>query len=87
MIWTFGLALIAVFSLRPPRAPAWLWSTTFASRYLVGVMASITLWSLSQSHSPPMLGLGGLAALAAGSAFLKWNSTIPGRKKSAPAQS
>ena len=81
-IWSLGLALTMVFSLRPARVPPWLWSPTFAYRYLVGLMAVISIWSLSQRDSPPMLGLGLLAALAGGSAILKWKSSGSGRGQS-----
>jgi hypothetical protein len=53
---------------------------------LIGVMASITIWSLSQSHSPPMLALGMLSALAGGSAILKWQGSIPGRRTNPTAE-
>ncbi len=73
--WSFGLALIAVFSIRPARVPTWLWSPAFAYQYMVGLMSVIAIWSLSQRNSPPLQGLGVLAALAGGSAIIKWKTS------------
>ena len=73
--WSLGLAVTAIFTLRPARLPGWLWSPAFAYQYLVSLMAVIAIWSLSQRNAPPLQGLGVLAALAGGSALIKWKTS------------
>ncbi len=87
LTWTCGLALTALFSVRPYGFPTWLWSPTFAYRYLTGTMTVITLWSLSQGPSPPVLGLGILAAVAGGMALIKWKATEMNRPHEARSNS
>lgn len=82
--WTFplrfvGLALALLYTGRPGRLPAWLWSPRFLYQGLGLSMASISLWGIARGPGPagPILGL--LAALAAGLAWGKVGLGVPGR--------
>ena len=68
--WFIAIAIALVFSFRPARLPAWLWSPLFAYRYLVVVMLAILVWSAGEGLSPTLFSLGSFAALASG---LAWN--------------
>ena len=69
LTWLAGLTLMLLYAIRPARLPAWLWTEQFAYRYLGGLMLLILVWALGQGISPPHIGLGVLAAFAAGMAL------------------
>jgi hypothetical protein len=71
LLTLLALNLFVLYTLHPPAIPDWLWSPGFGWRYAGFVMGLILVWSLSDGHTPEVLLLGLLAALAGTLAWLR----------------
>lgn len=62
--WAVTFWVVVVFGFRPAKLPKWLWTPSFAYRYLGGVMLLILAWCLGSGYSPSVVILGALAGFA-----------------------